>query len=200
MEHATKGEGIMTRIIGISGSLRSGSFNTALLRASAQLVPEGTVLEVETLKGIPLYDGDLEATEGVPATVTALKNRIVNADGLLLVTPEYNNSMPGVFKNGIDWLSRPPSDIPRVFGGRPVAVMGASPGGFGTILSQNAWLPVLRTLGTRPWFGGRMMVSRVNNVFDEKGELVDEHLRAQLQQFINGFADFVKANRAGQDG
>jgi NAD(P)H-dependent FMN reductase len=190
----------MTRIIGISGSLRSGSFNTALLRASAQLMPEGTVLEVETLKGIPLYDGDLEATEGVPATVTALKDRIANADGLLLVTPEYNNSIPGVFKNGIDWLSRPPGDIPRVFGGRPVAVMGASPGGFGTVLSQNAWLPVLRTLGTRPWFGGRIMVSRANNVFDEKGELVDEQVRAQLQRFLSSFADFVKTSRAGQDG
>jgi chromate reductase len=187
----------MTRIIGISGSLRSGSFNTALLRATTQLVPTGTVLEVETLKGIPLYDGDLEDAEGVPLVVTALKDRIANADGLLLVTPEYNNSIPGVFKNGIDWLSRPPSDIARVFGSRPVALMGASPGGFGTTLSQNAWLPVLRTLGTRPWFGGRMMVSRANNVFDEKGEIVDQHLRSLLQQFINGFADFIKASKAG---
>jgi NAD(P)H-dependent FMN reductase len=88
----------MTRIIGISGSLRRGSFNTALLRATAQLVPEGTVLEVETLKGIPLYDGDVEAAEGVPAVVTALKDRIAAADGLVLVSPEYNNSIPGVFK------------------------------------------------------------------------------------------------------
>jgi chromate reductase, NAD(P)H dehydrogenase (quinone) len=193
-------EGIMTRILGISGSLRSGSFNTALLRATTQLVPAGTVLEVETLKGIPLYDGDLEAADGIPPVVTALKDRIADAHGLLLVTPEYNNSIPGVFKNGIDWLSRPPSDIARVFGGRPVAVMGASPGGFGTILSQNAWLPVLRTLGTRPWFGGRMMVSRANNIFDEKGEIVDQHLRSQLQQFINGFADFIKASKAREDG
>ena len=76
------------------------------------------------------------------------------ADGLLLVTPEYNNSIPGVFKNAIDWLSRPSADIPRVFGGRKVAVIGASPGGFGTLLSQTAWLPVLKTLGTNPWFGG----------------------------------------------
>jgi NAD(P)H-dependent FMN reductase len=190
----------MIRIIGISGSLRSGSFNTALLEAAAQLAPPETVLEVVTLKDIPLYDGDLEATEGVPRIVTALKDRIANADGLLLVSPEYNNSIPGVFKNGIDWLSRPPSDIARVFGNRPVALMGASPGGFGTILSQNAWLPVLRTLGTRPWFGGRMMVSRANKVFDEKGELVDEQVRAQLQQFIGGFADFVKASGAGNSG
>jgi chromate reductase, NAD(P)H dehydrogenase (quinone) len=201
-ENATESrkENIMTRIIGISGSLRSSSFNTALLRATAQLVPDGTALEVETLKGIPLYDGDVEAAEGVPVAVTALKDRIAAADGLLLVSPEYNNSIPGVFKNGIDWLSRPPSDIARVFGGRPVAVMGASPGGFGTVLSQNAWLPVLRTLGTRPWFGGRMMVSRADKVFDHNGEIMDPQVRAQLQQFINGFIDFVKASGVGQDG
>ena len=94
----------------------------------------------------------------MPAAVAKLKEQVAAADGLLLVTPEYNNSIPGVFKNAIDWLSRPAADIPRVFGGRKVAVIGASPGGFGTILSQTAWLPVLKTLGTNPWFGGRLLV------------------------------------------
>jgi chromate reductase, NAD(P)H dehydrogenase (quinone) len=79
----------------------------------------------------------------------SLRSSSFNA-ALLLATPEYNNSMPGALKNAIDWLPRPPSDIPRIFGNRPVAVMGASPGGFGTVLAQNAWLPVLRTLGVRP--------------------------------------------------
>ena len=120
----------MTRLIGISGSLRRGSFNTALLRAGAELMPEGTELTVETIRGIPLYDGDQEAAEGIPEpVVVALKDAIAAADGLLLVTPEYNNSIPGVLKNAIDWLSRPPADIGRVFGGKPVALMGASPGG-----------------------------------------------------------------------
>ena len=182
----------MTKIIGISGSLRSSSYNTALLRAAAGLMPDGATLEIATLKGIPLYDGDVEAAEGIPETVATLKEQIATADGLLLVTPEYNNSMPGVFKNGIDWLSRPPGDIIRVFGNRPVAVIGASPGGFGTILSQNAWLPVLRTLGMRPWFGGRLLVSHAGKVFDETGEIVDQQVRAQLQQFVHGFAGFVK--------
>ncbi|NMM79065.1 NADPH-dependent FMN reductase [Acidovorax sp. SRB_24] len=177
----------MTTIIGLSGSLRAGSYNTALLRAAASLMPAGAKLDIATLHGIPLYDGDDEAQSGIPLAVQQLKERIVASDGLLLVTPEYNNSMPGVLKNGIDWLSRPGSDIPRVFGNRPVAVMGASPGGFGTILAQNAWLPVLRTLGTRPWFGARLMVSRAGQVFNESGEMTDEKMKSQLQQFLQGF-------------
>src|SRR6516164_2580554 len=149
----------MTKLLGIAGSLRRASYNTALLRAAVRLMPPEATLDVATIRGIPLYDYDVEA-QGIPATVTQLKEAIVIANGVLLVTPEYNNSLPGVFKNAIDWLSRPPADIPRVFGNRPVAMIGASQGGFGTILSQNAWLPVLRTLGTRAWFGGRLQVSR----------------------------------------
>jgi NAD(P)H-dependent FMN reductase len=101
-------------------------------------------------------------------------------------------TMPGVFKNAVDWLSRPPADIPRVFGGKPVAIMGASPGGFGTVLGQNAWLPVVRALGMEPWFGGRLMVSRANGVFDETGAMTDDGIREQLQRFISGFEDFTR--------
>jgi NAD(P)H-dependent FMN reductase len=182
----------MPALLGISGSLRQGSFNTALLRAAASLMPAGATLEVATLHGIPLYDGDLEARDGLPAAVQALKQRIVDCDGLLLATPEYNNGMPGVLKNAVDWLSRPASDIPRVFGQRPIALLGASPGGFGTILAQNAWFPVLRTLGTQPWFGGRLMVSRAGQVFDADGHMVDEKMRAQLQQFLEGFVAWLQ--------
>ena len=110
---------------------------------------------------------------------------------MLLVSPEYNNSIPGVFKNAIDWLSRPSADIGKVFGGRPVGVIGASPGGFGTILAQNAWLPVLRTLGTRPWFGGRLQVSRAGSVFSEAGDLADEAIRTQLAKYLAGFVAFI---------
>src|SRR5215472_12858522 len=123
----------MVKLLGISGSLRRASYNSALLRAATRLMPGDATLEVASIRGIPLYDGDVEA-QGIPAAVTALKEAVVAAAGVLLVTPEYNNGIPGVFKNTIDWLSRPAADIRRIFGGRPFAVMGASPGGFGTIL------------------------------------------------------------------
>ena len=185
----------MTTILGLSGSLRVGSFNSALLRAAAASMPKDATLEIGTIKGIPLYDGDVEAKQGLPDTVVKLKERVVATDGLLLVTPEYNNSIPGVFKNAVDWLTRPSADIPRVFAKRPVGVIGASPGGFGTLLSQTAWLPVLKTLGTAAYFGGRLQVSRADDVFDESGELTDERIREQLKKYLAGFCEFVAAAR-----
>jgi len=182
----------MTQILAISGSLRKASYNSGLMRAAALLDLPGITVKGMTLHGIPLYDGDVENTEGMPAQVTALKAAMRAADGVLLVTPEYNNGIPGVFKNAIDWASRPPADSAGVFGGRPVAIIGASPGGFGTILSQNHWLPVIRTLGMRPWFGGRLMVSRAGGLFDEAGNLTDEETRKRLAEFVTGFAAFAK--------
>jgi len=185
----------MVRLLGISGSLRAGSFNTAVLRAAVELAGEGVTLEAATLHGIPLYDGDLELGEGLPAAVVALKEKVIASDGVLLVTPEYNNGVPGVFKNAIDWLSRPSSDIARVFGERPFAVIGASPGNFGTLLSQTAWLPILRTLGTRQWAGGRLLVSRASQLIDEQGQLADAATRKRLAEFVQGFARFAAASR-----
>jgi NAD(P)H-dependent FMN reductase len=148
-------------------------------------------VEVASIAGIPLYDGDMESERGIPEPVARLKDTIAGAAGLLLVTPEYNNSMPGVLKNAIDWLSRPPKDIPRVFGNKPVAVMGATPGLGGTRLAQAAWLPVLRTLGTRPWFGRQLYVAGAGQAFDADGRLVDETVRKLLGEFMAGFAAFV---------
>lgn len=181
----------MAKILGISGSLRAQSFNTALLHAALPLLDAGVELEIATLHGIPLYDGDLEQREGIPAAVGALRAKILAADGVILATPEYNNSVPGVLKNAIDWLSRPPAEIGKTFGNKPYAVMGASMGGFGTILSQNAWLPVLRHLGARQWSGGRLMVSKAQQSFDGDGKLTDDAVARQLAEFVSGFAAFA---------
>jgi chromate reductase len=185
----------MISLIGLSGSLRQGSYNSAVLRAAASMMPAGSTMRVESISGIPLYDGDDEAAHGVPLAVSRLKDAIAAADGLLLVSPEYNNSIPGVAKNAIDWLSRPPADIARVFRGKPVAIAGASPGGFGTILAQNAWLPVFRTLGADLWAGGRLMVSRAGGVVDPKGEITEPATRTAIATFVAGFVAYVAARR-----
>jgi chromate reductase len=148
-------------------------------------------IEVASIREVPLYDGDEEAEHGVPGAVRALKDKVAAADGLLLVTSEYNNSIPGVMKNTIDWMSRPPADIPRVFRGKPVALMGATPGAGGTILSQAAWLPVLRTLMTQPWFGPRVYISNAAKVFDSEGHLTDESVRTNVAKFLLGFSEFI---------
>ncbi|MFM0698283.1 NADPH-dependent FMN reductase [Paraburkholderia sediminicola] len=184
----------MITIVALSGSLRQASYNSALLRAAATLCPTDVAIEIASVRAIPLYDGDLEALSGLPAAVSELKATIANADGLLLATPEYNNSIPGVMKNAIDWLTRPAADIPKVFGGLPVAVIGASPGGFGTVMAQAAWLPVLRALGTYPWFGARLLIPRAGHVFDESMSVVDASVQEQLRGFIAGFADFVRTS------
>ena len=186
----------MANLVGLSGSLRKASFNSSLLRAAAAALPQGSTLDIASIAGIPLYDGDLEAQEGVPAVVQQLKDRIAAADGLVLATPEYNNSLPGVFKNAIDWLSRPPKDIPRVFGDKPVAIMGATPGMGGTRFSQTAWLPVLRTLGTRAWSGKQLYVAGAGKVFDAEGKLVDDTVKKLLGEFMQGFAAFADQSRA----
>ncbi|WP_420464930.1 NADPH-dependent FMN reductase [Panacagrimonas sp.] len=181
----------MTKLLGISGSLRKASYNTALLRAAQGLVPPDVELELVTLHGIPLYDGDLEQAEGIPEAVTALKQKVLACHGLLIATPEYNNGMPGVLKNALDWLSRPPKESASVFGDRAVALLGATPGGMGTVSAQAAWLPVLKALGVRTWSGGRLLASRAGQLFDDQGALSDETMRKQLQVFVAGFAAFA---------
>ena len=181
----------MTTIVGICGSLRQGSFNRMLLRAAVEMAPSGTTIETASIEHIPLYDGDVEAAQGIPAAVQRLKERIADADGVLLVTPEYNNSIPGVLKNAIDWLSRPAEDIPRVFRGRPVAMMGVTIGSGGTALSQAAWLPVVRFLGMRPWFEQAVLVAHASRVFGVDGRVSDADTRERIRKFVEGFAAFA---------
>lgn len=176
-------------IVVIAGALRAGSFNLKLAKAIASLATEHTA-DVTTLHGIPLYDGDVEAKE-FPATVAALKDKIAAADALLIVTPEYNSGIPGVTKNAIDWLSRPAADIPRVFGGKPTGVVGATPGPAGTRLAQTAWLSVFRALGVVPYFGHQLYVDGAGKVFDESGALVDAKVRERTAKYVEGFVAFA---------
>ncbi len=170
-----------------------------LLRAAVEAAPPGTSITPESIREIPLYDGDVEEKQGVPPAVQRLKDRIAEADGLLIVTPEYNNSIPGVLKNAINWLSRPAADIPRVFGGRPVAIIGATTGPGGTALSQAAWLPVVRRLGMRPWFEDGVLISDAGRLFDSDGRVADAATRQRIRTFLAGFAVFAGVQRRYYD-
>ena len=181
----------MITILAMCGSLRHGSYNAMLLRAAVEAAPAGTTIITESIRDIPLYDGDVEEQQGIPAAVERLKDRLAEADGLLIATPEYNASIPGVLKNAIDWLSRPAEDIRRVFGGTSVALMGATSGLGGTLLSQAAWLPVVRKLEMRPWCEGGLFVSSAAGVFDSEGRVSDEATRVRTRRFVEGFAAFV---------
>ncbi len=189
----------MVKLVGIPGALRRGSFNRALLRAAVEVAPAGVTLEVASIDDIPLYDGDVEsvalAKGAFPAPVAALRAQLVAADALLLVSPEYNHSVPGVLKNALDWLSREGPAKEDVCKGKPVAVIGATPGLGGTRMAQTAWLPVFRGLGMKPWFGRQLYVAGAGKVFDTEGRLVDDKVRGMLTTFIAEFAAEVARTR-----
>ncbi|MEX1080410.1 MAG: NADPH-dependent FMN reductase [Halofilum sp. (in: g-proteobacteria)] len=181
------------RIVILSGSLRRGSWNTALAHTLAELAPEDCQTDVATPAGIPVYDGDVETEAGIPEAVATLKDQVAAADGLVLVTPEYNQGVPGPFKNAIDWMTRPPSDISRVFGKKPVALCGASPSSAGTRSAQYAWLPVLRALKTRLYSERTLLVDNASERFDEQNRLIDQDMRKRAGSLMEGFCEFVRA-------
>jgi chromate reductase len=179
----------VARLVGFAGSLRAGSYNRALLAAAAKAMPAGSSLEILPIDDVPLYNADVESSAGVPASVRLIKDKIAVADGLVIVTPEYNGGIPGVAKNVIDWVSRPPSDVPKITRGKPVALMGATPGGLGTALSQAAWQQVLRTLRMRVWVtGGPFYVSAASKSFDEAGNPVGE-LAERVAGYMAAFVE-----------
>lgn len=170
------------RILAISGSLRAGSYNAALARAASELAPDGVEVDVfDGLGDLPPYDEDLDG-EAAPPAVRELRARIAAADALLVVTPEYNGSIPGVLKNAIDWASRPPHGGAALWG-KTAAVAGATTGQYGALWAQQDLRRVLGIAGARV-IEGELPVARAQNVFDESGRLVDdlvaERLRAHL--------------------
>lgn len=176
-------------LIAVSGSLRKDSFNTRLCQLMAETAPDGTGIELATLHEIPLYDGDLEAADGIPEAVETLRSRIKAADGLILATPEYNAGMPGVLKNALDWLTRPGSEMKPTFGGRKTAIAGATPGAWGTAFAQAGSLINLRQLGCE-LYPDHLRISRAGEMFGDDGS-VDDKLREQVKSWLEGFAGFV---------
>jgi chromate reductase len=172
------------RILGIAGSLRRESYNRAALRAAAQLVPRDASLDIVELDGIPGFNQDDE--KNPPARILELKNRIRKADAILIVTPEYNYSVPGVLKNAIDWVSRPYGD--NAWTGKPVAIMGASIGTIGTARAQYHLRQMFVFLNMFPINQPEVMIGNAAERFDGEGNLTDEttkdHIRRLLQSLV----------------
>lgn len=172
------------RILGIAGSLRRESYNRYALRAAVQLAPQDAVLETFELDGMPGFNQDEE--QNPPAKVAELKQRVRNADAILIVTPEYNYSIPGVLKNAIDWASRPYGD--SAWNGKPVAIMGASIGTFGTARAQYHLRQSFVFLNMFPINQPEVMIGNAAQRFDPQGNLTDEatkdHIRRLLQNLV----------------
>jgi chromate reductase len=181
-------------ILGIAGSLRENSYNRAALRAAQQLAPEGTKLEIFDLQGIPMFNQDEE--QNPPDKVKQLKAKIRAADAILLVTPEYNYSIPGVLKNAIDWASRPYGD--NAWQGKPVAVMGASVGPLGTSRAQYHLRQVFVFLDMLPLNKPEVMIGNASQRFDEAGNLVDQDTRKHIRSLLESLVDWTRHHQRGR--
>ncbi|MEJ5292832.1 MAG: NADPH-dependent FMN reductase [Candidatus Methanosuratincola sp.] len=175
------------KVLAIVGSLRAGSYNRALALNAKELAPEGVEVEVAGLEGIPPFNQDLERQP--PETVRALKDKIRSADALLICTPEYNYSVPGVLKNAIDWASRPFEDSP--FDGKPVAIAGASTGSMGTSRAQYHLRQICVGLGMYALVYPEIFVPAAEKKFDPTGRIVDDKLRAKLVEMLESLRDWA---------
>lgn len=172
-------------ILGIPGSLRRDSLNRSLLRAAADLLPDGTELEVANISDLPLYNWDVEQQSGFPESVQRFRAQIAAADGLLIATPEYNNSMPGALKNALDWASRGP-DSP--LNEMPAAIMGAA-GRLGSVRAQLHLRTVLMNNDLKVVQQPEVLVSGNSHFTD--GELTSERYRDQISRLLVGLRDLI---------
>jgi chromate reductase, NAD(P)H dehydrogenase (quinone) len=175
-------------VAGIAGSLRRGSFNRGLLRAAVEGAPAGMTIETLEIRDLPLYDADLDV-DGGPEVVQAFKAGILEADGVLIATPEYNYSMPGVLKNALDWASRAPE---RALNDKPVAIVGATPGRWGTVRSQLALRQMLMFPSCRVMPAPMMTIAGAREHFDAEGNLIDDETRTQLIAVLEAFATWIR--------
>lgn len=176
------------RVLGISGSLRNGSFNTALLRAAVELAPAGMTIELASLRDIPLYDEDLRS-EGVPPSVQLLRDQVAAADAIVIASPEYNYSVPGVLKNAIDWVSRPPA---QPLADKPLAIMGASSGSSGTMRAQYHLRQIAVFLDMHLLNKPEVFVRSAAERFDADGHLTDEATRRAVLEQLKALAVWVR--------
>ena len=176
------------RILGIPGSLRQESFNRAALRAATQLAPDGATVEVFELDGIPGFNQDDE--QNPPAKVVELKRRIRESDAILFVTPEYNYSVPGVLKNAIDWASRPYGD--SAWSGKPVAIMGASIGAFGTARAQYHLRQIFVFLNMFPVNQPEVMIGHASERFDAAGNLTHDATKEFIRELLQNLVDWTR--------
>jgi chromate reductase, NAD(P)H dehydrogenase (quinone) len=176
------------RVVGFAGSLRQQSYNRALLRAASELAPPGMTVDIFDLREVPLYNGDVEAA-GDPPAVAQLKAAIRAAAGVLMVTPEYNHGVPGVMKNTVDWLSRPPRSA--VLAKKPVGLIGASPGATGSARGQSQLRQAFEFTNSYCMPQPEFLLSKAHEKIDAQGRLADEPSRAVLQKYLLAFAEWV---------
>ena len=184
-------------VLGVAGSLRRESYNRKLLRAAQGLAPDGVAVDAFELDGIPLYNADLDG-DAAPAPVREFKARIAAADALLLVTPEYNWGMPGVLKNAIDWASRRTASSPLRH--KPVALMGASTGQWGTVRAQLQWRQTFVYLDAYVLPQPQALVTMAESKFDAAGALTDEPTRGHVRKLLEALAAWTRRLAAGAAG
>ena len=179
--------------VGLVGSVRQRSYNRLLLEAAREALPESAELEILDIAELPFYNQDLEEG-GVPASVERLRERIKAADGIILATPEYNYSVPGVLKNAIEWASRPVGNA--AMAGKPIALLGASTGLFGTVRAQLAWRQIFAGTNNPVVNRPEVLVAQADKKFDAEGRLVDESTRTFLRQSLASMVAYVESARS----